>query len=88
MHVCRAPVSTLKAAFMLPPPALGAIPSVRACVRLPTFVRLQQLVVELHHLLALAELQQALAQVESHRQANLLQRLPVLAVLLHLQGAV
>lgn len=87
MHVCRAPVSTLKAAFMFPPPGFRRHPQC-ACVRLPTFVRLQQLVVELHHLLELSELQQALAQVESHRQANLLQRLPVLAVLVHLQGAV
>lgn len=55
-------------------------------VHLPTFVLLQQLVVELHHLLELAQLQQALAQVESYRQANLLQRLPVLAVPVHLQG--
>lgn len=38
MHVCRAPVSTLKAAFMFPPPALGAIPSVRACVSPPLCV--------------------------------------------------
>lgn len=38
MHVCRAPVSTLKAAFMFPPQALGAIPSVRACISPPLCV--------------------------------------------------
>lgn len=72
---------------MFPPPGGGDVPACAcACVRLLTFVRLEQLVVELHHLLKLAELQQALAQVEGHRQANLLQRLPVLAVLVHLVG--
>ena len=49
-----------------------------------TFVLLQQLVVELHHLLVLFELQQALAQIESQRKTHFLQRLPVLGLLLHL----
>lgn len=45
---------------------------------------LQQLVVELHHLLVLFELQHALAQVESQRKTHFLQRLPLVCLLVHL----
>lgn len=45
---------------------------------------LQQLVVELHHLLVLFELQHALTQIESQRKAHFLQRLPVISLLIDL----
>lgn len=48
---------------------------------------LQQLVVELHHLLVLCELQHALAQVESQRETHFFQRLPVVRLLVHLRRA-
>lgn len=51
-----------------------------------TFMLPQQLGVELHHLLVLFQLQHALAEVESQRKPHLFQRLPVLALLIHLRG--
>lgn len=48
---------------------------------------LEQLAVELHHLLVLSELQQALAQVESQWEAHLLQRIPVVGLLINLRSA-
>ncbi|TNN72736.1 hypothetical protein EYF80_017020 [Liparis tanakae] len=47
---------------------------------------LHHLVVELHHLLVVFELQQTLAEVQSQRKTHFLQRVPVLARPIHLKS--
>lgn len=63
------PISISKYVFFVSYPASHSIFKL-TCI---TFMLLQQLVVELHHLLVLFELQQALAEVEGQRKAHFFQ---------------